>query len=480
MRRRVRKTIPAAVVFALPLFLDVVACEDENVPTQVYDYYLAVEEDVIKPASGTANAWVTIRGVDAGGNPGPGEIYYVSPTGNNSNPGTEDQPWATVAYGASRLQPGDTLVVLAKDRGRRPVLAGKDNLSRGIDLTGVHYVRIENLELTSADGALFRDGIMAMGQPASHIVLKDLYVHHVDEFGMDFGDIDHLTIESCTISHCGYGALGGPAGEHGGWTNVKIKGCHLVYSGHYYQGGPGPSPYERPDGFGIEPSEGPIEIVNTYTAHNRGDGLDSKARNTYIHECIVANNSCDGIKLWGGGSKVENCLVYGRGDGNPEPTPWASVVIGTTENGATFDFANVTVDDEGCVMYAQYDDPNVPIDLDIRNVIFNSRGRDGAIYLAPAVDFTFSHCLFYMPRSDGIVIHGNKYYYPSDVGDLGPGNKYGNPLFVKIGWGEEGDYHVRDGSPAIDGGTANGAPRKDLEGNARPRGAGYDIGAYER
>ncbi|MEO0230835.1 MAG: choice-of-anchor Q domain-containing protein [candidate division WOR-3 bacterium] len=55
-----------------------------------------------------------------------------------------------------------------------------------------------------------------------------------------------------------------------------------------------------------------------------------------------------------------------------------------------------------------------------------------------------------------------------------------NPLFVKTGWGKEGDYHLRDGSPAIDRGTPNGAPNIDLDGNPRPLGSGYDIGCYER
>ncbi|WP_242826046.1 choice-of-anchor Q domain-containing protein [Desulfurispora thermophila] len=50
-----------------------------------------------------------------------------------------------------------------------------------------------------------------------------------------------------------------------------------------------------------------------------------------------------------------------------------------------------------------------------------------------------------------------------------------------------GDYHLQALSPAIDRGTdhvvRNGevfpAPDRDMDGNARPRGSGYDIGAYE-
>lgn len=41
------------------------------------------------------------------------------------------------------------------------------------------------------------------------------------------------------------------------------------------------------------------------------------------------------------------------------------------------------------------------------------------------------------------------------------------------------DYHLRWDSAAIDAGTATGAPSADLDGEARPAGAGYDIGADE-
>lgn len=53
----------------------------------------------------------------------------------------------------------------------------------------------------------------------------------------------------------------------------------------------------------------------------------------------------------------------------------------------------------------------------------------------------------------------------------------GNPLFTSD-WPEV-DLRLGEGSPAIDAGSAEGAPDDDLAGHPRPVGAGYDMGAYE-
>ncbi|MBI2560663.1 MAG: right-handed parallel beta-helix repeat-containing protein [Planctomycetes bacterium] len=446
----------------------------------------------------TAGAWCT--------------TYYVAPNGNNANPGSIDQPWATPGYGSKQLQPGDTLIIrggryvlsqfyddmvtppsgavsqwitIRGEDGQRPILAGRDNLFGAIYLSGLSYIRIENLEITHDDQTTgrrlyFRDGLDFVDAPCSSIILKDLYIHHLDEFGINVQDVQNMQIINCQIEYCGFGAVGGPAGSQGGWRNVSIQGCSLSYSGHYYQGGDGSNrPYDRPDGFGIEPSVGPIEIVDTIAKHNYGDGLDSKASNTTIRRCIVANNSCDGVKLWGGGSLVENTLIYGRGDGNPTTTPWAAVVIDSNQANDSFSLINVTVDDflgNNYLAYVQYDLP-VPINLTIRNSIFCGMGTNSPIWIRDNVQLTADHNLFYLPDNDIVLIHGDNIYTQNNIGTLGEGNLYGDLLFIAPAWGENGDYHLQSGSPAIDTGSSTDAPNDDLQGFARD--VQPDIGAYE-
>ncbi len=110
----------------------------------------------------------------------PGRTFYVAPHGDNSNPGTREQPWATPGYGSRQLAPGDTLIILGGrytlseydadiitppsgtaqawatirgEEGNRPVLAGRDNLATAVNLAGAQYVRIQSLEITHDDQA---------------------------------------------------------------------------------------------------------------------------------------------------------------------------------------------------------------------------------------------------------------------------------------------------------------------------------------
>jgi len=472
-----------------------------------------LDDTLVVGSSGTV---VSNRGQTTGDCPG--TTWYVSVDGDNDNLGTFDEPWATPGYGSRQLSPGDSLVILGGryllsqfdddiitppsgtagawitirgETRNRPQLAGRDNLLTAVNLAGCSYLRLENLEIThdnqaAGDGLWFREAISLIGAPGSHIELRDLYIHHLDEFGIDIQDVDDLLVRDCRIEYCGFGAMGGPEGSAGGWRNVRIEDCRLSWSGHYYRGGDGSDrPYDRPDGFGIEPADGPIEIIDTWAEHNYGDGLDSKAANTTISNCMVAFNTCDGVKLWDGGCRIENTLIYGRGDGDPTPTPWSAVVIGSTTNGAEFLLENVTVADtlgQNYIMHVQYDHPAVPVDLTLRNCIFHGTGPSSGIYVSEASILTAEYNLFHLPATDYVIQHGSTYHTASTIGDLGPGNLYGDPLFAT---GSTGDHFLGQtasgqtaDSPALDAGDPAvsmviGTTRTDLVQDAGTIDMGY-------
>jgi len=451
-----------------------------------------------------------------------GSVYYVSTAGDDSHSGTQAEPWRTPAYGSRQLQPGDTLVILGGtytmseydtdlvkppfpgadnawitvkgEDGNRPRLTGSHSLLAAVEIPGMSYIRLQNLEIASEidnpySGGL-RGGIEAGGSAGpggeiSHVEIKDIEVHGIEEAGINFsGNIDDVTMENVYVHHTGGPAISAPGANGGsGWQNVVLRNCHVAYAGHFYQGQEQISPWERPDGIGMESSEGPLEIDHCVFEHNAGDGLDSKTKNTYVRETVIANNSCDSLKFWGDGSKAENVLIYGDGDGNPNNGLWASITI-DTEHPGQFQFINVTVDDRvergNYPVYIQYS-YSAAVTILMRNCIF-AHGNN-VFYMGDSVTLNADHNIFYRSAepSAPVVHYKGQDVLQSGIASLSQGdNICAEPNFVARAWGTDGDYHLRPGSPGIDAGTATGAPATDMDGTPRPQGAAVDMGSYER
>ncbi|MBN1426005.1 right-handed parallel beta-helix repeat-containing protein [Candidatus Fermentibacteria bacterium] len=436
--------------------------------------------------------------------------YYVSPAGNDSWPGTAAQPWASPGYGSKHMAGGDTLVVLSGDyvmavfyddmltppsgsagaptavlgQGpSRPRFLGAGSLFSCADIEDGAHIVMKNLECTSLIDTPYTGGARAginAGSTVHDLLFEDIEIHHTEELAFNLGgDAGDITIRRCSIHRNGYTALGGPGGSGDGWVNVLIDSCSLSYSGHFYNGHDQQSPWDRPDGLGFEASEGPVEVRYTVAEHNLGDGLDSKARRTYIHHCIVANNFADGVKLWGDSSRVENTLIYATGGGDTTPSPWCLLVIGTDDAGGTFEITNVTMWDSPYrhphyTATVQYDESTVPTTLILRNVIVAGLRQ---FYVSPIVTVIAENNLFDIDAAEQITANGTTYTCAT-VGDLGTGNFCGDPQFAAPAWGASGDFHVDESSPAVDSGLDNGLP-DDLDLFPRPYNAAYDRGCYE-
>lgn len=455
-----------------------------------------------------------------------GSTYYISTTGSDSTgDGSQAKPWATPGHGSRQLSAGDTLIILGGtytltrydqdiitpqnsgtasapiiirgEIGNRPVLAAKNTSASGsglgllamIDLNGKSYITIENLELThdptvTGSAVYVRDAITGLSGAVSHITLKDLYIHHIDSSGLNIWDVNTLLLKDCTIKYCGYSAIASPdKGLGGGVRNITIDGCNLSYNGHYYQGA-STSPWDRPDGIGLEEGPGPIEVKNSLVEHNKGDGIDLKLSNCHVHHNIVANNFADGIKLWSGVTTVENNVVYGVGDGSATPaTPWVCLVIdGAT--GETYVIQNNTFrcnPERGHYMSTIQYSGRSNINLTMRNNIFSNSAS--TVWLAPEItSYTIQNNLWDRASSSYEIEIGGAARTVEQLNVLlnCRGNTQEAPSFVSPAWGTTGNYRLNAGSAGIDQGTLSGAPSDDLDGVSRPVGSAVDIGAYER
>ena len=92
-------------------------------------------------------------------------------------------------------------------------------------------------------------------------------------------------------------------------------------------------------------------------------------------------------------------------------------------------------------------------------------------------DLTITNSIFWEDSPDEIAPFSADYlvtYSAIKGGHVGVGNIDANPIFVG-----NSDYHLTESSPCIDKGTSVGAPSYDIDGDQRPLGAGYDMGADE-
>ena len=235
----------------------------------------------------------------------------------------------------------------------------------------------------------------------------------------------------------------------------------------------------------MEEGDGPITVNDCLVEHNYGDGIDLKLDNATVTNNIVRNNTANGIKIWGHSSKVENCLVYGTGDG--AANGWDALVVACDDSGTTIQFINNTIHDVGTrsayAMIAQYDEPyrSTPITLVMKNNIFSD--SDGEIWMSANITPQFSNNLLNRDSNTDQVSIGGTGYTVAELNALSncSENITGDPKFVNPVWGgSNGDYTLQATSPAINAGTSSGAPSIDLNGVSRPQGSADDIGAYEK
>lgn len=147
--------------------------------------------------------------VIANGSPG----YYVSPTGNDQNPGTSNQPWRTIGKAAGSVTPGDTVylrtgvyneavslnisgteqkpITFRAYPGENPIIDGNNQLPKSY--TGLLYVkgdwiRISGIEVRNSAYV----GIQLHGQ---HDAADQIYSHHHQRTGIwvqgDYGTVEN-------------------------------------------------------------------------------------------------------------------------------------------------------------------------------------------------------------------------------------------------------------------------------------------------
>lgn len=183
--------------------------------------------------------------------------YYVATNGNNANSGSQQSPWLTIGYAASKTTAGDVVRVQVGTYNERVginrsgtsgawinYVCDGNVVCRGFDLSGVHYVRLIGFEITHAN-TTYSHGVV-FNNTCSQVELIDNYIHNVKGQAVrcDTSGNSHLTMRGNKVFYtdCIYGvytnasAYGMTTDQQGGYFLLEyntMQRCGDVFIGSY-------------------------------------------------------------------------------------------------------------------------------------------------------------------------------------------------------------------------------------------------------
>jgi parallel beta-helix repeat protein len=437
-------------------------------------------------ASGTATATVTVTV----STPPSENVFYVSPAGDDANPGSEAQPWRTIQKAADSLVAGQTVYIMAGTYAERVVpqnsgtagnlitFAAQPGAAVTIDGNGVtlpddlaglfeiafnDYIRVTGLRVINAQPYTDNGGILVRN--GSFITIDGNSTDHTASSGIGVWGSNHVTIDGNTVDH---------AGEAGGQECISVAGTdtfevrnNTVRDGNkegicLKDGSSNGSAYrntvEAVYGVGVymdawDKHTFNIEVSQNTVSQVAGEGIVAASEmgglleNVRIFNNIVFHNEFVGIHI------IPNGLVP------DSPMNNIQVVNNTVFNNGWTDFGGaIAVDNTAATQIV------------IRNNICSQNLSFQIVVGAGTPAVTIDHNLI-----DG---------YQGFEGNETRGTDYveGDPMFTDAA---SADFHLDGGSPAIDHGASTDAPDTDFDDRSRPVDgdddgtAAWDIGAYE-
>ncbi len=415
--------------------------------------------------------------------------FYVATNGNDTNLGTEIQPWKTIQKAANTLIAGDTVFIKAGIYNERITLQNSGTSNHNIffysyqndtvivdgsdiswggnwnglfDISDKSYIEISGLHIKNAEYGGF------WVENSNNITIKNSYTYNTYSSGIAVWNSSYITLNDNEIE------LACNDGEQecitiANSSNCEIYGNNVHHNGHGTNGG---------EGIDVKQGSRNINIYKNVVHHlnNRlgiyADAWDLHTYNINIYQNIIHHCSETGLAVASeNGGLIENVniynnIIYLNKYGGIELGSWSD--IGFT---GVKPMANIKIVNNTCYKNGEYDNGwGYGIEIDNQhadNVIIRNN-----ICSENSAQIAIQHI-----GSDGKIDHNLFFGNNVALGTLyGTDSIIGNPYFLDT---NIYDFHLLSNSLAINNGDSTYAPNVDFDNYSRPSGNGYDIGAYE-
>jgi hypothetical protein len=369
----------------------------------------------------------------------PLRTFYVAPDGNDSNPGSRDRPFRTIARAVGALEAGD-LVYLRQGVYRETVTGGKQPLS---------------------GGASWEQPVVVAGVPGETVVVRppdrdgkasliDLSLERQRYIVFDNLVLDAETVTEPMRSRADDG--GQPP------SYIRVVNCELVNS----------------RGCGAFAAGDHHQFINCRIAHNgrdnKGHGLHLSGGYGLIQGCDIHHNAGWGIHIHNAAAATaSNHVIRGNRIHENGTANTGSNAIGLHTGRKNLVYDNLIWNDAlGIVVALHSREHSI-----LNNTIYGCRGPGIAIAPEDAEnesrDNVVKNNLVIGNRDPNLMNHSKSTVCEHNF-------VAGNPRFRDP---ESLDFHLKAGSAAIDAGGAVAEVQADLDGIPRPQGKAYDMGAFE-
>ncbi|MEX2493397.1 MAG: right-handed parallel beta-helix repeat-containing protein [Nitrospirales bacterium] len=385
-------------------------------------------------------------------------IYYVATTGNDRNPGTNAQPLRTIAEGVRSLSAGDTLYVKS----------------------GTYAESIRHWQVPIPNGTSWSNPITVAVNPGDTVTIKPLTDNAF--FWIADGQSKYLIIKGFNVDGANRALHGFKFS--GGTKYIRVIDCQIKYT--------------KNTGILVTTSSTASSQINTYhefinldVHHNGSQILDHgfyiETSHNIVRNSKFHHNKGNGGKFFHGNYSnvsnnniARNNIFYDNGTAGG----WTFGLLISSGNGNAA-YNNVAYGNFGGFGIAYrvtntrlYN--NITYANDYYGIYVGKDSTSGSRVENNTVYNNSTHGIFVGEGATTTTVKNNISFANASNLSLtnatNQNNLTSNPLFVNA---SGKDFHLQSTSLAIDKGKSISGISTDKDEKPRPKGAAFDIGAYE-